>query len=448
MQWRRKNVVYSYLPLLLAVGALLVAAPARANNVAVSNVTLQNIDTDLDTVEIKFDLAQDNAFGDLTWDSQAFSDYVWIVVKYGTDGFSLPTWGYKHATLASGGTITPTTDNLGAFVKSSTATTNMTLVWDYGADSVADDAIVKVKVLALETVKIPEGQFTYNAGGIGGSGSNNYGGGAETDVTSAADLPSGAAAGWPNGYGSFYLAKYEVSQGQYADFLNMLGNNDASSFFSAQTGYGHTITYTAGNAYGSRYAASVPNRGNNYMSTADSWGYAAWLATRPMTEMEFEKAGRGTNIGTANTNTYPWGNGDPDATTYSYNDGSGAATYVKYFANYSPGVDRPYDVGHFLRGDITRTNAQTGASPYGVADLAGNDWEWEINSAATTLPLNGVGSLTVPASWPATNSANKGVRGGGWYIDATYLRVSGRSFASDSDTGRNINVGFRPARTN
>jgi len=435
--------------ILSALGIFMLAGPALANNVAVANVVLQNIDTDANTVQVKFDLSQSNAFGDLTWDSQAFSDYIWVVVKYGDDSFDLPTVGYKHATLASGGTITPSSDNKGAFVKSSTATTNMTLVWNYGADGLSDTAIVSVKVLALETVKIPEGRFTYNAGGIGGSGSNNYGGGAETDVTSATSLPTGAASGWPNGYGAFYLAKYEVSQGQYADWLNMLGANDASSFFSAQTGSGHTITYTAGNAYGSRYSASIPNRGNNYMSTSDSWAYGAWLAMRPMTEMEFEKASRGTNIGAVNTNTYLWGNGDPTGSgTYTYNDGSGNATYFKYFANYSGGPSRPIDVGHYLRGDIARTNAQTGASPYGVADLSGNDWEWEINCAGTTLPLNGVGTLTVPASWPTASSANKGVRGGNWSNGLSYLRVSDRILASRSYSDRGNNIGFRPARTN
>jgi len=436
--------------ILAGFGVFMITGSVSANNVAVANVVLQNIDTDANTVQVKFDLSQSNAFGDLTWDGQAFSDYIWITIKYGTNAFDLPTVGYKHATLASGGTIMPSSDNKGAFVKSSTATTNMTLVWNYGADSVSDSAIVTVKVLALEMVQIPAGQFTYDAGGIGGTGSNNYGGTTQTDVTSVSDLPTGAVANWPNGYSAFYLAKYEVSQGQYADFLNMLGASNGLIFFANQNGnFGNTVTYTAGNAYGSRYAASVPNRGNNYMSTADSWGYGAWLAMRPMTEMEFEKAGRGTDIGATNANIYPWGNADPiGAGSYSYNDGSGAVTYNKYYANFSGGPGRPIDVGHYLRADVTRTNAQTGASPYGVADLAGNSWEWEINCAATTLPLNGVGTLTVPASWPATNSSNKGIRGGNWNYDATFLRVSARGSASYSSTGRSYIIGFRPARTN
>lgn len=430
--------------ILVVFGIFVALDSAQANNVAVTNVVLQNINTSARTVEIKFDLSQNNAFGDLTWDGQAFSDYIWITVKYGTDAFDLPTFGYKHAILALGGTITPLSDNLGAFIKSSTATTNMTVVWNYGANGVLDNASIKIKVLALEVVKIPTGKFTY--GGSNAS-SNNYAGGVRTDVTSATSLPSGAVANWPNGYDSFYVAKYEVSQGQYADFLNMLSNADASSFFSGQSTDGHSITYTAGNTYGSRYSASAPNRGNNYMSTADSWSYSSWLAMRPITEMEFEKAGRGTNIGSVNTNTFPWGNSSPTGSgTYTYNDGSGDATYKKYFANYSSG--RPQDVGHYLRGDVIRTNSQTGASPYGVTDLAGNNWEWVINCAGTALPLNGIGTLTIPDSWPVVTSVTKGMRGGSCYDELAPIKLSDRYYISFPTTGRGPNIGFRPVRTN
>ena len=422
---------------------------ALANNVAVANVSLQNINTGAHTVQIKFDLSQSNAFGDLSVDNQAFSDYIWIVVKFGTNAISLPTYGYQHATLAAGGTITPTSDYKGAFVKASTATTNMTVVWNYGADSVSDNAIVNVKVLALETVKVPTGQFTYDAGGIGGSTYNNFGGGAQTDVTSAASIPSGGAAGWPNGYNSFYLAKYEVSQGQWADFLNMLSTANAALLFANENGAnGNTVTYTAGNAYGNQYAATAVNRSNNWFQWTDATAYASWLAMCPMTEMEFEKAARGTNINGSNTNLYPWGNADPGSTTYTYNDGTGNATYMEYYADWNNlGKQRPVDVGHYLRGNVTRTNAQTGASPYGITDLAGNDWETVINCASAAVPANGAGVLSpVPASWPSA-TAGSGIRGGNWYGTATYLRVSDRTYAGYAATTRTYDIGFRPART-
>ncbi|MDD5751876.1 MAG: SUMF1/EgtB/PvdO family nonheme iron enzyme, partial [Candidatus Peribacteraceae bacterium] len=170
------------------------------------------------------------------------------------------------------------------------------------------------------------------------------------------------------------------------------------------------------------------------------------LALRPMTEMEFEKAARGSSVGGANARTYPWGDADVGTDTYTYNDGSGNATYRKYYAVFNNQPARPADVGHYLRGDIARTNEQTGASSYGVTDLAGNDWEHLINCAWTQVPANGAGSLSVPASWPGA-SAGKGLRGGSWDYAASGLRVSDRSGAGYTNATRYGTVGFRPART-
>jgi len=158
-----------------------------------------------------------------------------------------------------------------------------------------------------------------------------------------------------------------------------------------------------------------------------------------MTEMEFEKAGRG---GGAGTYTYPWGNTDPSTTVYPF-DGVVLSNYYACYNNTSGG---PVDVGHYLSGDITRTNAQTGASPYGVTDLAGNNWEHLINCAWTQVPVNGTGTVTWPTSWPDA-SAGKGIRGGSWNYASSGLRVSARNYAGWSLTDRDANVGFRAVRT-
>ena len=416
-------------------------APVFANNVAVTNVELKNPTGS--TVEVEFDLSQDNAFGDLTdGNSATFSDYIWIFVKFDTDSIAEETSGWSHATLATSGAsanVSVSSDGKGAFIKASDATTNMKVIWNYTADGVVSTESARVKVMAIEMVYIPQGQFVYNAGGIGGSGTNNFGGGSQVTVDQTSDVPSGASTGWPNGYSAFYIGKYEVSQGQYADFLNTIADTEASNRFSATSNNRYTITYTSGNAYGSRYAASSPNRSANFISWDDAKAYLSWAALRPMTEMEFEKAARG---GGSGTSTYPWGDTDPSTTTYSY-DGT---TISQYYANYKNTSSGPIDVGHYLSGDIARTNAQTGASPYGVTDLAGNNWEHLINCAATTTPAEGDGSLTPPASWPGASSG-KGLRGGSWYNSSGDDRVSGRYNASWTKVERNISVGVRPART-
>ena len=425
--------------IILAAALFAVCYPlsAVANNIAVSNAVLQNQSVENSTVEVSFDVTWQNPFSGTDANDAAFYDKAWICVKYWVVGTDSETTGWHHATLASGGTVIPTSDGKGAFVNIGAS---QTVHWYYGADGVSGAADVRVRVLATEVVYIPEGAFVYNAGGIGGSTFNNYGAGSQTNVTAVTDLPTGCAASWPNGYSAFYIAKYETSQGQYADFLNMLSAAQATARFANTSDYRNTITYTSGNAYGARYTAGSVNRGCNYISWDDAKAYASWCATRPLTEMEFEKAARGG--GTANTNLYPWGATAPSTTTYTF-DG---ATFTQYYACFNNVSAGPNDVGHYLSGDIERTNAQTGASIYGVADLAGNLWEHLINCEHATLPLNGDGSVTAPVSWPNAD-AGKGIRGGDWHSGATSLRVSGRNSAGITSAARSSNIGARVART-
>jgi len=413
---------------------------AWANNIAVSNVSLQNQSVANATVEVKFDLTWDNTYSGTDANFASFYDRAWVFVKYSV-GAPSATVGWKHATLTSGGTVTPTSDGKGAIVNIGT---NKTVKWYYGNDGVAGNATVRVRVCAIEVVYIPTGNFIYNAANIGGSGNNNYYGsegiGKQTTVSATTQVPTGASTGWPNGYSAFYIAKYEASQSQYSDFLNMLPDATASGLYSATTSNGYTITYISGNSYGSRYAASSTNRGNNFMNWTEATTYANWCGMRPMTEMEFEKAARG---GGATAYTYPWGNATPTTTTYTVDSG----THTKYYANYNNAAGaKPINVGHYLSGDVARTDAETGASPYGVTDMGGNLWEHLINCASTTTPANGDGTTTTPASWPAASSG-KGLRGGSWAHASGSLRVSDRSFAGWTSTVRFSLMGFRPART-
>ena len=454
----RKRVFLILMAAGFLAGSLTAAPPVFANNVAVSNVELKT--PTASTVVVEFDLSQANPFGNLTdANSAAFSDYVYVFLKYDTDTIAEETAGWSHATLTQTGSsaaFNVTSDGKGAFIKASAANINLQLVWNYAADSVASTATARVKVMAIEMVYIPQGQFVYNAGSIGVSTWNNYGGATQTTVSLATHVPTGAVSGWPNGFNAFYVGKYEVSQGQYADFLNTISATNGTARYPGQTTYQHTITYTGANPYGSRYAASSPDRASNYLSWDDTLAYLDWTALRPMTEMEFEKAARG---GGTNTNTYPWGTVNPDTGNAVYLPLGHSSPYDawSYYANYCDpavcatvdGQDGPTRVGNYLSGDLARSSAQTGASPYGVADMAGNNWEHLINCNSTTTPANGDGNLAVlPASWPGA-ATGKGIRGGSWNNSGAVgdLRVSGRSLAQWTYATRGYNVGFRPART-
>jgi formylglycine-generating enzyme required for sulfatase activity len=402
-------------------------------------------------VPITFNLSQQNPFGDVAFDGIAFSDYLWVFIKYSTTNGTDGSW--NHCTLAAGGTVTPTADNLGVFIRSSLAGpggNNFTVRWNYTANGIGaiDANNTVVRVFAIEMVEIPTGAFYYNVDGLGGVGFNNYYSGVTPSlIANTTQVPNGAADGWPNGYNAFYLAKYEVTQGQYVDFLNNILSATAAAYYSASwdvTGYriGNTGVYP------NQYWTDVPNRACNFVSWDNMKAYLSWTALRPITEMEFEKAARGTQQGGTNTRLYPWGNTAPATTTGTIEGGTHYIYYANLYADFTGGW-KPILVGWYLSQGYAPANREwTGASPYGIADLSGNLWEHVINCAWTTVPLNGNGTITPPASWP-TAYPGKTIRGGSWkYPPGNDIFISGRNggggytYAYGTDR-----QGIRPART-
>ncbi|MFH1232105.1 MAG: SUMF1/EgtB/PvdO family nonheme iron enzyme [Planctomycetota bacterium] len=437
---------------LLCVLCAFVVSPrtALANAVSIDSVSLSVTPGD-GYATVTFNLSQQNSFGNISFDGIAFTDYIWIFIKFSTTNGSDGSWG--HCILASGGSVTPTTDYLGAFIQSSTAGTGgntFTIRWNYGGTggngvTIGNDTIVKV--CAIEMVEIPTGAFYYNAGGIGGSTYNNYGGGSQTLVNTTTQIPTGAGSGWPNGYTGFYLAKYEVSQQQFCDFLNTIPSSSAASFYSswAYNLNGYLITNTGSSPI--TYTTTAPNRACNFLFWSDMVPYLSWTGLRPMTEMEYEKAARKTSVGTTNTRTYPWGDTAPSTVTGAVDGG----THVIYNANYYvAGVTyAPISVGWYLSQGYAPTNREYTGASYGVADLAGNLWEYVINCAWTTVPNNGNGTITPPVNnWPGTSTC-RGCRGGFWGgANTNYLRVSDRACARIYESEERDSIfGFRPART-
>ena len=420
------------------------ASQSPINHLAVSGVNLYGA-TAGGLASISFTIAENNVTTGTSTNLGAYNTADWIFVKFSTMSGVEGSW--NHATLTSGNVdagaaLTAASDYKGVFinhtVNSAYWTAGATVTWNFAADGV-DGKTAIVNVLALSMVRVPTGSFVYNVGGVGGNTPANYGGGSQVTVTSAANIPTGAAAGWPNGYNSFYIGRYEITAGQYSEFLNTISVSQAVARFAS----GWDITYAAGNAYGSRYAASNINRVKSVLSVSDAWSYMSWAGLRPPTEMEFEKAGRDL---AADARVYPWGNTVPNTVTYTPPNEGGPC--IRRYLNYNntTGCAKVLDAGRYMSGDVYRTAAETGASPWGIADLAGNAFEWNLNCSYLSVPANGNGTVSWPSNWPTPGTSGFGMRGGSWYSVAANIRLSDRLDAGRVDPVRGSDFGARVAR--
>ena len=473
---------------LLIILAGLVAGSALANNLTVTNVTILNAANG--TADIRFDLSWDNSWHS-SWPEAGGAinmtnwDAAWVFVKFRCAGGQ-----WQHAILnasghvATGGTqiepgANPAGQPVGAFVHraaDSNGTLNcpqMSLKWNYAATGLGGTNAVDVSVHAIEMVYIPQGAFYVGSGGteynafyagtnstqpyqiaseaaipVGTNGLNHVN---NNDIFnynwicygSAGDWIGPIPAGFPKGYNAFYMMKYEISQGQYADFLNFVDPGLATTRF--MNNYGNTrntITKT-----GMVYTCDAPDRACNYLSWPDLLTYLKWAALRPMDELEYEKACRGPVYPVPNE--YSWGDTlMTPMTGFGGVDGSGTETATPTNANLNGSIRGPVRVGIFATTTSSRHDA--GAGYYGAMNLADNVMELVVATgdatgrAFTNEP--GDGNEWTPAStWPS-NGAGLGLRGGSW-LDSNLGQTSGRYFALWNFLSRHPANGGRGVRS-
>ena len=241
----------------LCAAQVLAASSALANNIQVTSVTLQNIDTAANTANVQFNLSWENSWrvtaGPANWDA------AWVFVKYHTGDLN---WKSANLDVADASHVVPAgvaldmgvngTRGMGAFVYRGGAGTgnnawvNLKLKWNYGADGVSDSALVTLDVHAIEMVYVPTGSF-FVGDGVARAGAadiatlidgttpaNNApfsfvnAGPTSAGPVAGAISASGLAPGtykpipttFPNGFDAYYIMKYEGSQGQWVGFVN------------------------------------------------------------------------------------------------------------------------------------------------------------------------------------------------------------------------------------
>ena len=456
---------------------------------------------------------------DLAWNNDINHDAAWIFAKSNVNGYEHLNWKSDSGSLVRnhlpgepGPEIDVSEDGLGAFVKRDETRAErgsnhwtLRLGWDYEASELSrEDLPDRVDVHALEMVYVPAGPF--EAGDpAGAEGPDNAffedgperagtfsvssagaievcnGPGSLCYTDGGGDQSGPIPAAYPNGYEAFYLMKYKVTQGQYADFLNTLRdiqtvNRAIHAGRDYYAGRG-SIVFENG-----RYRARQPDWGCGFLGWADAAAFADWAALRPYTELEYEKAARGPAEPVPNE--YAWGSTEIEhsrrllVAENILAESENGEEYLLGNANYSPRdadgerVPDAFIGGEGGRGpvrvDIFETRAHavenedirvaSGAGYYGAVGLTGGLFERVVSVGSErgrafrgshgdgTLSYSGLAANTVQ-DWPSRTGEGLALRARNYAFDTRNLQMSNRGFGSYSAHYRNTGLGFRAARS-
>ena len=231
------------------------------------------------------------------------------------------------------------------------------------------------------------------------------------------------------GYGAvsynYQIGKYEVTNAQYAEFLNAKAATDSYNLYNATYMASYGITRSGGSgSYTYAVASGMENRPVVYVSWFDAARFSNWMANGQ-------------------------GNGDTETGSYTLNGATsgiitanvGATIYIPteddwYKAAYYNGATSTYSLYPNGQNSITTADANYGSSlgsstnvgtysgdpsSYGTFDQGGNVWEWN----------------------DAVSGSSRGLRGGSWYGDENFLASSYRNYRFSTPTVESLDIGFR-----
>ncbi|MEM7200383.1 MAG: SUMF1/EgtB/PvdO family nonheme iron enzyme [Planctomycetota bacterium] len=323
------------------------------------------------------------------WHQARNHDAAWIVLRDAAaphrSPLRLAATGHRALAGAVPVTIEVSEDQLGVFV-SAQAPYRGDVEWRLSLALAAPASAAAVQPFGVEMVLVPDGGFEVGddhevavrfgavfAAGEGGAPAGPL------RIESEAELPVGPDVGalfyeaggtpqyrgdqqgpvpaaFPKGTRAFYVMKYELRQGEYAAFLNALPEpwceRRANDGIEDEDAESQSIQRTDAG-----FVAAAPNRPCNFVTWADTCAFADWMALRPMTELEFEKAARGPQRPVPLD--YPWG----------------TAEVHRVERQVEPLRDLRHADAEHERALTDETRVALAASHYWVMDLAGSLWE-------------------------------------------------------------------------
>ena len=201
---------------------------------------------------------------------------------------------------------------------------------------------------------------------------------------------------------AYEISRYEITNAQYRAFVEATNRPTPRGHNGEETWADETLN-----------GDTQPVVGVTWF---DAQAFAEWIGGSLPTEAQWERAARG-----AEGRTYPWGNTPPKA---------------RQHANFARRYNRPIPVGQFPKGE----------SPNGIADLAGNVWEWCLDEYSPTFyqQHNG-GTFQDPLNLRFRDVLRaRVIRGGAWDVGRAFLRSSLRFKFYPLDSTHTI--GFRVVR--
>jgi len=237
-------------------------------------------------------------------------------------------------------------------------------------------------------LKIPNGDFVFKVNGVEIEGFNGVG----VDVQySWEDSPRRF-----HEHGmrmkSFYIDKYPVTNSEFKKFLD-------ADHYHPKDDHNFLKDWKDGN-----YPSGWDDLPVTWVSLEDARAFAAWAGKRLPHEWEWQYAAQGTD-----GRIYPWGN------------------------DWEPSAVPSPDKGRVPRNPTAVNAYPRGASPFGVADLVGNVWQWtdEFTDEHTRAAILKGGSFYQP-------------QGTIWYFpQAQKLTEHGKYLLLAPSKDRSAAIGFR-----
>ncbi len=201
---------------------------------------------------------------------------------------------------------------------------------------------------------------------------------------------------------SYQISKYEITNAQYRAFIHATGRPSPKGLQGQEIWNDDNFNNDTQPVVG--------------VTWFDAQAFAEWIGASLPTEAQWERAARGIN-----RRIYPWGDEIPK---------------IRHHANFGKRYNRPTPVGQFPNGN----------SPDGIADLAGNVWEWCLDEFDPDYyQKNSKGNKQNPLNLIYRDVLRpRVIRGGAWDGGSIFLRAALRSHFYPLESSHT--VGFRVVR--